>query len=772
MKFKRLLAKGYTQGTTPPDSVFLPQHLKDVHEAALEVLRCTAEAQLVALRLDGVQYRRRFARIIVLAAAIHDLGKANDNFQEMVRRRSGRPQALRHEWVTYLLVSEPPLKEWLLPAVEQRPQDWEIALWCVTGHHPRYRRPSPPTMPTPAGGGSKMEVFAGHPDFCACLGWIAEVCEVKTPPQTSDCTWPVVGPANVFQRIHQLHKASCETWGEMNDPTRRLAAAAKACLIGVDVAGSAIPLVPGQEQARRAWVSKSLEHRPRQAQLASLVTERLGDTSLRPFQTAVAGAATRVTFVRAGCGTGKTIAAYTWAARNALCADRRLFVCYPTTGTATEAFRDYLFDAEANTGKYGAMLFHARRDVDLELLEIANDEPGDDAHQEALHRIASLEAWVTPIVSCTVDAVLGIVQNNRKGLYAWPALAQGAFVFDEIHAYDHRLFGTLLQFLAAMRGVPVLLMTASLPNARLAAIRACLAGFDPPEDLGEIAGPTDLENIPRYHHMRFRAQAELDHQVQAEVLRGGKVLWVCNTVERALSVVERMPHLNPHLYHSRFKYEDRAQRHREVVDAFYPKLHPGGALAVCTQVAEMSLDLSASLLVTDLAPVPSLVQRLGRLNRRATPGSEARPFVTVEPLNHQGQPMYLPYSDESIDLARQWLKNLGAGPYSQSDLARAWEAIDSAERISHVPSAWLEGGPETEVQELRQASPGLTVLLEEDADLVRTRRKRLIEVALSMPPPPRRPGMHWRTWKTFRGVPVAPAGSLTYDSERGARWVR
>lgn len=34
-------------------------------------------------------------------------------------------------------------------------------------------------------------------------------------------------------------------------------------------------------------------------------------------------------------------------------------------------------------------------------------------------------------------------------------------------------------------------------------------------------------------------------------------------------------------------------------------------------MAEMSLDLSATLLVTDLAPVPALIQRLGRLNRRA-----------------------------------------------------------------------------------------------------------------------------------------------------------
>src|SRR5699024_9311777 len=80
------------------------------------------------------------------------------------------------------------------------------------------------------------------------------------------------------------------------------------------------------------------------------------------------------------------------------------------------------------------------------------------------------------------------------------------------------------------------------------------------------------------------------------------------------------------LYHSRFKYVDRVQRHGDVIDAFRA---PGSTLASTTQVAEMSLDLSADLLVTDLAPVPALIQRLGRLNRRARPGDPPRSFIVL-----------------------------------------------------------------------------------------------------------------------------------------------
>ena len=121
---------------------------------------------------------------------------------------------------------------------------------------------------------------------------------------------------------------------------------------------------------------------------------------------------------------------------------------------------------------------------------------------EAAIRIDSLESWSTPIVACTVDTVLGIVQNNRCGLLGWPAFAQSAFVFDEIHAFDDRLFGALLRFLRDLPGLPVLLMTASLPKAREDALRRVLQelrleAFRQP--LVTIPGPSELENLERYH---------------------------------------------------------------------------------------------------------------------------------------------------------------------------------------------------------------------------------------------------------------------------------
>jgi len=65
------------------------------------------------------------------------------------------------------------------------------------------------------------------------------------------------------------------------------------------------------------------------------------------------------------------------------------------------------------------------------------------------------------------------------------------------------------------------------------------------------------------------------------------------------------------LLHSRFRPLDR----RRAVDRLEEMAAEGG-IVVATQVIEAGVDLDAHVLVTDLCPWASLVQRLGRLNRR------------------------------------------------------------------------------------------------------------------------------------------------------------
>jgi CRISPR-associated endonuclease/helicase Cas3 len=596
----RLLAK--SRGPREPfrPSMLLPVHLADVHRAAGQVLDATGDDQLRALGLAPEHFGGRFRRAVLLAALAHDLGKANDHFQGMLDgSRGDAPQGLRHEWATVLILEEPAVRDWLRPAVECD-ADWHVAQWAVAGHHPAHGRPSPPRLAVD-GTGERLTLLLDHPDFALSLRCLGAALGLGEPPGLGRRVWPLVGAGDVFTWLAGWRRRAAEAWGRLWAEERRLAAAVKACLVAADVAGSALPREVPDEADRAAWVARAFATTPPPGRLRRIVDRRRGGSPLRVFQEEVARSDAPVTLVRAGCGSGKTLAAYHWAATRH--PGRRLYFCYPTTGTATEGFRDYLFAPEEDLD---ADLFHGRAAVDLEIvLGVRGDDGRDEAG--AATRIEALDAWSTPCVSCTVDTVLGLVQNNRRGLYAWPALAGAAFVFDEVHAYDDRLFGALLRFLQALPGAPALLMTASLPAARREALVQCLRRRG--GELQEVTGPPELER-----RLRYRRQGAVDArdplpEVRAELGRGGKVLWVCNTVDRAMGAAERAADLMPLIYHSRFRYEDRVERHRRVIEAFRAD---GPALAVCTQVAEMSLDLSATLLVTDLAPVPSLIQRLGR----------------------------------------------------------------------------------------------------------------------------------------------------------------
>jgi CRISPR-associated endonuclease/helicase Cas3 len=755
--FEHLLAKSQGKGEPWRPSMLLHEHLSDVHRAAVQVLDMTGDEQLAALDLDPAVYRDRFRRIVRTAAACHDLGKANNHFLEMLLGKR-RLQGLRHEWATLEITDRDLVRTWLLSAVANDPRDWQIVLWAIAGHHPAYNRPSPPRLAVD-GAGAELTLLLGHRDFGTCLQIVGQALGlIGPPPALTDVLLRLVGPENVFLRIAHRFQQAASAWGDYSEAERRLVAAAKNCLVAADVAGSALPRNVIDPVKRSTWIGEAFTNKPKPDQLAGLVAKRLGGKEPYPFQADVARSASPVTFVRAGCGSGKTVAAYLWAARQH--PGKRLYFCYPTTGTATEGYRDYLHNADA---ELDTRLFHGRAEVDLEMiLKTGPDEEGPEA--DAAARIESLDAWSTPVVNCTVDTVLGIVQNNRRGLYAWPALAGAAFVFDEIHAYDDRLFGAMLRFLRDVPGAPALLMTASLPAARLKALQDVMMRRK------QILAKLPKKPLASEGWKRYRRQGAVDErdpwpEIHTELDRGGKVLWVSNTVDRVMAAADKAAAEGfPQrlIYHSRFRYANRVDRHSEVVKAFTEEVR-GPVLACTSQVCEMSLDLKGvTLLVTELAPASALIQRLGRLNRQATAKTPARPFLVIVP------DRALPYAAAELETATEWLRRLGDAALSQGELSAKWEEIDAGRRPDFVESAWLDGGPATTVLELRDASPGITVLLQSDEDAVRSGALAAAKAALPMPPPPR--GVDWKQWSAVKGMPIVPPEFIAYDRQRGAQW--
>ena len=139
---------------------------------------------------------------------------------------------------------------------------------------------------------------------------------------------------------------------------------------------------------------------------------------------------------------------------------------------------------------------------------------------------------------------------------------------------------------------------------------------------------------------------------------GRVTLVVVNTVERAtetykaLGKVKALAQAGVHdlrLVHSRFRPVDR----RAWREAFLNREAAAGAdrIIVATQVVEAGVDMSATALITDLAPWASLVQRFGRAARYG-----GRANVTVVDLPTDKEKNALPYECPDLDAARSALR--------------------------------------------------------------------------------------------------------------------
>ncbi len=144
-------------------------------------------------------------------------------------------------------------------------------------------------------------------------------------------------------------------------------------------------------------------------------------------------------------------------------------------------------------------------------------------------------------------------------------------------------------------------------------------------------------------------------------------LIVCNTVKTAQRVHGQLKMLDRDgfdliLLTSRFRKGDRREREKTLID-FEKERKVGssanrsGLMCVATQVVESGVDVSACCLWTEIAPWPSIVQRLGRLNRDGRINNQARAFFFEVPAKAEKgarKTRIGPYSAEAVTNGK-WL---------------------------------------------------------------------------------------------------------------------
>src|SRR5579872_1737086 len=408
--------------------------------------------------------------------------------------------------------------------------------------------------------------------------------------------------------------------------------------------------------------------------------------------------------VESQTGSGKTEAAM-WLADSwsRVLGTRGFYVALPTQATSNQMF--------------GRVIAYLRRryphqDVNVQLLHghASLSAELEALRREELHCPSDIDAgegdvlaaeWFTrrkrgllaPFGVGTVDQLLLAILQTRHHFVRLFGIAGKTIIIDEVHAYDtymSTLLETLLRWLAAL-GSPVVLLSATLPDSRRHALAQAYAegmgreaadlGTAPYPRLtwvGTAAVPNTiaLEAPPnRFIQLRWIEEGDLISDLLRVLGSGGVAAVVCNSVARAqdmyLALREHVPPEQLDLLHARYPYEERARRESRTLRRFGKDGdRPERMILVSTQIVEQSLDIDFDLLVTDLAPVDLLIQRIGRLHRHIRPDrpmSTAEAWILRPRLDGNG----LPYFEDRA----HWV-------YSPYILLRTWIALQGRSELS------------------------------------------------------------------------------------------
>lgn len=683
-----LLAKSKRNGR---DDVTLQNHLEDTEKAARQIFcleKRWGRNWCRFFKITEPEIRKKFLQHLRIAALFHDIGKANEEFQDMVMGKAGVRQTLRHEHLSALILHLPEVREWLR---QNKNIDPDIITGAVLSHHIKASDQGDWEWGQPKDK-LTLNLFTTHAELNAVFDKIQEVAELPNKLRLRNNLWSAKSPW-IEAKAEGLNTARDFKRIIKKDENRRnFLLAVKAGLMIADAAASGLVR---ENHLIEDWINeKAHSDIIRKNEISDKIIKNRGNIIFKcdrhdwsDFQMQAANLGKRALLL-AACGSGKTIAAWKWAEAQSLENDiGKVVFLYPTRGTATEGFRDYVGYAPEDE----AGLLHGTSKYELDsILENPTDATeGKNYRKETEDRLFALGFWGKKYFSATVDQFLSFLEHNYSSLCLLPVLADSAVIIDEVHSFDRSMFENLICFLKNF-DVPVLCMTATLPQSRRDDLeKAGLRVYPNKQEQAELKDLEEKETHPRYN-LEFAADENeaLKIAVQ-EYQKGKRVLWVVNTVRRCQKVAGKLKKLKTKLlvYHSRFRLMDRKNRHAETVAAF--KQSNEAKIAVTTQVCEMSLDLDADVLITEFAPIPSLVQRFGRANRKLT-GKEkdfrAR-LIVYQPENHK------PYEKKELNLAKQFLDDLPKENIYQRLLAEKLEKHAQRERSDEGNFApFLSGG--------------------------------------------------------------------------------
>ena len=263
-------------------------------------------------------------------------------------------------------------------------------------------------------------------------------------------------------------------------------------------------------------------------------------------------------------------------------------------------------------------------------------------------------ALLADFVIGTVDQFLMASLKRKHFMLRHIGLAGKVVIIDECHAYDAYMNSYLersLQWMAAY-GVPVILLSATLPSERRQTLVECYAKayskyhlrrrkpeitytrLDWKKSIGyPLLTWTDGENVNQIDISQsvsdkiikisyVNAIQDMVSILNERLQDGGCGCIIANTVKAAQEIYTACVHLMKQvkviLYHAQFTMPDRYEKENLLLKKMGKSSNNEDRyrlILVGTQVLEQSLDYDADIMVTQLCPIDLLLQRIGRLHR-------------------------------------------------------------------------------------------------------------------------------------------------------------
>lgn len=769
-------------GKTGDNDTWLPlvTHLEDAAAAAALLwdtwLSDKVKRELAEL-LDGDEIEVR--TLATWLAGIHDVGKCSPDFSVQALKahgsaaqRSDYSALVAHERDAGLeipLLMGPKIGH---ATVGQRiAERWLRSVWG-------FSRPVAK---------SYVSVIGGHHGINPALRELQRV--DACPDQAGQGRWAEVQEEILTHMAHQTGAVSyLPAWS-----TKRLPVPAQVLLLGLVVLADWMAsnedlfpysdARPAKERAATAAAALGLpapwhpdEQNAPFGELFHTRFPRLAEVEPRPVQRALAGAfaaskTPALAIVEAPMGEGKTEAAFLAseiAAQRLGCGG--LYIGMPTMATADPMFArmmDWLEHA-AGASATSVNLAHGRAQLNETFRALLRQEwrfrvyDEDVAGSPPSARVASWlrgrrRSTLANHVVGTVDQGLFLALKAKHVALRHLSLAGKVVVIDEVHAADDYMrvyLRRMLTWLGAY-GAPTILMSATLPPAqRDEFVRAYAAGSGADvhptasdDRYPRITLVTDtVTDIPVEPSADSRVVAfstlpddleSLTRALEQRLADGGCAGVICNTVGRAqesYAALKSAFGADVVLLHSRFIAPHRAARESATVAELGPyagNARPARRIVVGTQVLEQSLDIDFDVLVTDLAPVDLVLQRVGRLHRhggRARPESVSLPACLVRGMEdpESAPPRFARgsvsvYGVDRLLRARAVLTEaLGGAPVRiPADVPRLVRLAYDPDLSA--PAGWEDAWRHAETTDGRQRALALsrasTYLLDEPADL-------------------------------------------------------